>query len=142
MKRAAAIVIASVMTASAASASTWVQNAVRAEAIKQGVPVELAIAISEMESNHRCSAVGRMGERGPLQILPSTARSIGFHNVEAAGCAYQIRAGVRHLAICFNRSGRNPWLAAACHNQGFSVLEKAKVSRKAKRYADKVIGGI
>lgn len=112
---------------------------VHREAVRQNVPVELAAAVSKVESNNRCDVVGSSGERGPLQVLPSTAKHIGFPRVARGGCAYQIRAGIHHLRLCLNANRNNKWLAAACHNQGLSVHAGVKPYKKAAHYADAVM---
>lgn len=104
---------------------------------RHGVPVEFALRVAKVESGIRCGRVGRAGERGPLQILPATARGLGYKNIRTASCATQTDAGVRHLAICWRKT-HNKWRAAACHNQGISVAYGRRVSKAAARYANKV----
>ena len=43
-----------------------------------GVPIKLAMAVVEVESNYRRNARGRAGEIGLMQIMPRTARGIGY----------------------------------------------------------------
>ncbi len=43
-----------------------------------GVPVALALAVVEVESNFNPRARGRAGEIGLMQIKPATARAIGY----------------------------------------------------------------
>lgn len=104
---------------------------------RHGVPVEFALRVAKVESGVKCGRVGRAGERGPLQILPSTARGLGYKNIRAASCATQTDAGMKHLAICWRKT-KSKWRAAACHNQGISVAYGRKVNRQAARYANKV----
>lgn len=137
--RLAALIAFIIVVPSSVMASPYVEEMIRHEAAKQGVPIDLALAVSEVESGNRCNAIGKMGERGPLQILVSTARSIGFRNLEEGGCAYQARAGIRHLSLCLDGAGGNRWLAAACHNQGFSALDGSGPTKRARRYADRVM---
>lgn len=104
---------------------------------RHGVPVEFALRVAKVESGVQCGRTGAAGEKGPLQILPSTARALGYKNIRAASCATQTDAGMKHLALCWKKT-RNLWRAAACHNQGISVAYGHKVSRAAARYANKV----
>lgn len=104
---------------------------------RHGVPVTFALKVAKVESGVKCGRVGSSGERGPLQILPSTARALGYKNIRAASCAIQTDAGMKHLAICWKKT-RNLWKAAACHNQGISVAYGHRVSKSAARYANKV----
>jgi soluble lytic murein transglycosylase-like protein len=43
-----------------------------------GVPVKLALAVVQVESNFNPSARGQSGEVGLMQIKPATARGIGY----------------------------------------------------------------
>lgn len=125
-----------------AFASESVYLMVKASAIKHGVPTDFAVKIAKHESGLRCNAVGSHGERGPLQILPSTARALGYKNIRSASCATQIDAGMEHLAICYRGVNGNRWLAAGCHNQGFSVIKRGRLSAMARRYANAIVGYI
>lgn len=104
---------------------------------RHGVPVDFALRVAKVESGVKCGRVGSSGERGPLQILPSTARSLGYKNIRASSCATQTDAGMKHLAICWRKT-KNKWRAAACHNQGISVAYGHRVKKSAARYANKV----
>lgn len=104
---------------------------------RHGVPVEFALRVAKVESGVQCGRTGAAGEKGPLQILPSTARALGYKNIRAASCATQTDAGMKHLALCWKKT-RNLWRAAACHNQGISVAYGRKITRAAARYANKV----
>lgn len=100
---------------------------------------EFALMVAKHESGIRCGVVGSHGERGPLQILPSTARQLGFGDIRRASCDIQTKAGMDHLQKCLNGSSGNRWRAAACHNQGMSALGGSLTAR-AKRYANAVFG--
>ena len=114
------------------------KSLVAASAKKHGVPVEFALNVAKHESGIRCGLVGASGEVGPLQILPSTAKAMGYRNIRSKGCAAQTEAGMAHLAKCYRGMGGNRWAAAACHNQGFSAIT-GKITKRAKMYANKVM---
>ena len=62
-----------------ASASiSSVQTLVIKSAHRHGVPASLALKVVKVESGFNCTARGRAGELGPLQIKPATARGIGW----------------------------------------------------------------
>ena len=122
-------------TAKADDAEAFVRQA----ASKAGVPVEFALRVARVESNIRCGLIGRAGERGPLQIKPSTAKGLGFSNIRNASCQRQTEAGMAHLALCYNGSKGNLRRTAACHNQGVSVIYGGRISQAANRYASKVL---
>ena len=74
---------------------------IQRSAQRHGAPVRLAVAVSQVESRHRCNAVGRSGERGPIQILPATARGLGYRG-SASGltnCAEGLEMG--HAPSCY-----------------------------------------
>ena len=72
---------------------------VRTEALARGLPPEIADAVATVESAYRPNAIGGVGEVGLMQVLPSTARMLGFAgtNLELADPATNIRYGVDYL---------------------------------------------
>ena len=72
---------------------------VRTEAIQRGLPPEIADAVVTVESAYQPAAVGSVGEIGLMQVLPSTARMLGFAgtNLELADPATNVRYGVDYL---------------------------------------------
>lgn len=126
-----------IIVTSAATVFADAKPLVISSAKRHGVPVEFALRVAKVESGVQCGRVGSSGERGPLQVLPSTARSLGYKNIRAASCATQTDAGMKHLAICWRKT-KNKWRAAACHNQGISVAYGHRVSKRAAKYANKV----
>lgn len=117
-----------------------VQRMVQQSAARHGVPSGLALRISKVESGHRCNAVGRNGERGPLQVLPSTARHMGYRNIARASCASQIDAGMAYLRYCYREAGGNQRRAAACYNGGPGMLRGKRVPARVQQYVRKVAG--
>jgi Transglycosylase SLT domain len=96
----------SVLAASPAVASTDpvdLRVMVRTEALKRGLPAQIADAVATVESNYRVSAIGDVGEIGLMQVLPSTARMLGFlgTNTELADPVINIRYGVDYLATAW-----------------------------------------
>lgn len=111
-----------------------VRGMVSAEAKRQGVPVSLALSIAKHESNFRCSAVGRSGERGVMQILPRTARGLGYSG-PASGlnhCQTGIKYGMMYLKLAYKKAGGNSYKAAILYNKGLGS------KRKKSSYAEKV----
>lgn len=118
------------------AANANVQNMVKAEARRQGVPVHLALSVAKHESNFRCSAVGRHGERGVMQIKPRTAKGLGYRG-SASGlnhCQTGIKYGMMYLSLAYKKARGNMQLAATYYNQGLGT------KRKNSRYAQKVVG--
>lgn len=80
---------------------------VREEASKQGLPPDVADAVTYIESNYNPGAVGDVGEVGLMQILPSTAAMLGFRGTDAelANPAVNIRYGVAYLSSAWRLAG-------------------------------------
>lgn len=114
--------------------SNTVQNMVSQEAMRQGVPVGLALSVAKHESNFRCNAVGRAGERGVMQIKPSTARALGYKGPASGlnNCSTGIRYGMIYLKMAYNKAGGNIYRAATLYNSGLGS------GRKKSAYAQKV----
>jgi len=98
---------------------------VTAAAVRQNVPVKLALAVTHVESRFRCNAVGpRTGSghaMGAMQILPSSARGLfGFSGAAAdlLDCDTGIDYGMRHLALCWDLTGHDYGQSARCYVAG------------------------
>ena len=114
--------------------SQSVQNIVKAEAIRQGVPVSLALSVARHESGFKCHLVGKAGERGVMQIKPATARGIGYRG-SASGlshCATGIRYGMMYLKMAYKKAGGDFYRAAILYNGGLGSKKKRS------SYADKI----
>jgi len=112
-----------------------VEGMVRSEAIRQGVPVSLALAVAEKESRFKCHVIGRAGERGVMQIKPSTARGIGYRGPISAlsHCATGIRYGMMYLKMAYKQARGNVYRAALLYNAGLGT------KRKKSAYADQIV---
>ena len=73
---------------------------ITSEARARGLPPEVADAVARVESNYNPGVVGGVGERGLMQVLPTTATMLGFRGSaqELADPATNIRLGVTYLA--------------------------------------------
>lgn len=106
-------------------ARAHVAEKVRVKAVQHRVPVALAKAVTQIESRFRCNAVGpstRYGRaRGPMQIMPSSARGMfGFSGPTAvlATCDEGLEYGMLHLARCYELAKGDFRASAHCHVQG------------------------
>jgi len=73
---------------------------VRSQALGAGLPPEVADAVATVESAYDPAAIGSLGEVGLMQVMPSTARMLGFagDNAELAKPETNVRYGVTYLA--------------------------------------------
>ena len=80
----------------------------RARGATARLPSELADAVAFVESAYLESAVGKAGEIGLMQIMPSTAAMLGFAGslTQLAEPETNITYGVEYLAIAWRRIGQ------------------------------------
>jgi soluble lytic murein transglycosylase-like protein len=78
-----------------------------AEAKRNGLPPELADSVMAVESGYNPGAIGGAGEIGLMQILPSTARMMGFTGSvsDLAVPETNIHYGVTYLAQAWRLAG-------------------------------------
>ncbi len=93
---------------------------VQAEARLQGVPPELADAVAMVETGYVESAVGTSGEIGLMQVMPATARMLGFQetNDKLFDAATNIHYGVMYLARAWSQAGGNACRALMKYRAG------------------------
>jgi soluble lytic murein transglycosylase-like protein len=77
------------------------------EAKRSGLAPEIADSVMAVESGYNPAAIGDSGEIGLMQILPSTARMLGFvgTNTDLAVPATNIHYGVMYLAQAWQLAG-------------------------------------
>jgi soluble lytic murein transglycosylase-like protein len=79
------------------------------EANLVGLPPEIAEAVMGVESGYDPSRIGASGEIGLMQVLPSTARGMGFSGTlaELAEPAINIHYGVTYLGEAWRLAGED-----------------------------------
>jgi len=87
------------------------------EARKHGIPPEMLGALIWVESRYCPHARGDAGEIGLGQIMPDTARLLGYTPTRLWDPALNIRAAARYLSMQYRRFGSWP-LALAAYNAG------------------------
>ncbi|MDQ8728082.1 transglycosylase SLT domain-containing protein [Bradyrhizobium sp. LHD-71] len=90
------------------------------EAKRHGLPAEIAEAVVHTESGFNARAIGADGEIGLMQVLPSTARMMGFAGSldELAAADTNIRYGVTYLAQAWRLAGRDLCTAVMKYRAG------------------------
>lgn len=101
----------------------------RREAARLGVPYELVDAVMSVESRYNPLAGGKAGEVGLMQVMPQTARLLGFSgtNQQLSEPETNIRLGAAYLAGAWKLANQDICTAVmkyrAGHNETrFSVL--------------------
>ncbi|CAD7037847.1 MULTISPECIES: lytic transglycosylase domain-containing protein [Pseudorhizobium] len=102
-----------------------------------GVPVDLAHAVVQVESNFNAKARGSAGEVGLMQIKPATARMMGYkgsvknlYNPET-----NIQFGMKYLAAAHELGGGKTCGTILKYNAGHGAKRMNPIS---KRYCGKV----
>jgi hypothetical protein len=85
-----------------------------------GVPPALLDAVMAVESRYNPSAVGMDGEIGLMQVMPATARMLGFTGTQAqlADSKININYGARYLAGAWRLAGQDICTAAMKYRAG------------------------
>ncbi len=90
------------------------------EAAAVGLPPGLVSRVVRQESGGRLDAVSPKGARGPMQLMPATARELGVNIDDPED---NIRGGVRYLKQQFDAFG-TPELALAAYNAGPGAVRR------------------
>jgi soluble lytic murein transglycosylase-like protein len=79
-------------------------------------------AIIHAESHFDRRAISKQGAQGLMQLMPSTAQSLGVKNAFVA--KQNIDGGVKHLAHLLKKYNGNNQLASAAYNAGEGAVKK------------------
>lgn len=138
-----AVAVASVAEADSTQDSRPFHGVISRYAGEYGVPVSLAHAIVQVESNYRKSARGRAGEIGLMQIKPRTARGMGFRG--SAEALYDpennIKYGMLYLSKAYELSGGDTCGTILRYNAGHAATRMNSVSSAYCRKVQSVLGG-
>ncbi|MDF2678573.1 MAG: hypothetical protein K0Q97_2926, partial [Bacillota bacterium] len=89
---------------------------------KYSIPVNLLKAVAETESNFNSSAQSKAGAQGIMQLMPSTARSLGV--TDSFDTKQNIMGGAKYLRQMLNKFDDKIDLALAAYNAGPGNVEK------------------
>jgi soluble lytic murein transglycosylase-like protein len=121
---------------------TAVKSLIRAEALRMGVPVSLALAVAHAESYFNPRAVSSAGARGVMQIMPATSKGeYGIHPSLLWVPRVNIRIGLHFLKRLLKRYRGRAELALSYYNGGSAVgdLPNARIIPATAKYVRKVL---
>jgi soluble lytic murein transglycosylase-like protein len=100
------------------------------EARRAGLPSEIADAVMAVESGYDPRAIGSSGEIGLMQVLPSTARMMGFAGSNDALAAPQtnIHYGVTYLARAWRLASGDLCTAVMKYRAGHGETRFSRLS--------------
>lgn len=100
---------------------TDIKQLVIGSANKYGVPVDIALAQAQAESNFDPNAVSKAGAQGVMQLTPGTASDLGV--TDSFNPVQNVDAGMKYLASLYQKFG--DWsLALAAYNAGPGNVQK------------------
>ncbi len=103
----------------------------------------VAVRIAWVESRCNTAAVGprtRHGRaQGIMQVMPGSARALGFNPRRLREARYGAAAGVAHMRACIASGVRTERQMAACHVAGVKGWKK-RLRPSAERYKWKYVG--
>lgn len=130
-----------------AAARGEVQKIVARQAAQKLGPqwVDTALRIAKLESGFNCRATGpatRHGRaRGVMQVMPGSARALGYDPARLHDCEHGVAAGVAHMALCIRHGVRTTQEMARCHVAGVGGWNR-QLNRGAERYKKRYVAMI
>lgn len=106
-----------------------------------GVPVRLALAVVQVESAYRANARGAAGEIGLMQLMPRTARHIGYKGSmrKLYNPNTNLRYGMKYLGKAYRLGGRTSCGAVLKYNAGHGAKRMNPISRRYCRRVAKIL---
>ena len=122
------------------SAERLFQPIVLKAANRHKVDPAMVMAIIMVESSYNPKAISKKGAKGLMQLMPTTARSLGVKDI--FNPEHNINAGVRYFKKLLNRFNGDVELALAAYNAGSRKVREHRgipPFRATKYYIKKVI---
>ena len=103
--------------------TTQIKDKIKAEAKKQGVDENLALAVVEQESQFKPSAKSHTGALGLFQLTKIAAKQV--NGEKTCDVDKNIETGTKYLKWCLDHTKTNEE-ALVAYNRGLTAMKKAK----------------
>jgi hypothetical protein len=132
--------VTSSVPANRAHIASKVRERTQAELGSQWVPTALSLA--RLESGFNCKATGpktRHGRaKGVFQVMPQSARALGYDYSRLHDCDHGIAAGVAHMKACIRSGVKTHNEMAKCHVAGVGGWN-TRLNPRAENYKRKYV---
>lgn len=104
----------------------WYYSEIEKEAVKNKIDPLLVISLVRQESAFNQNAISRVGARGLMQLMPTTARHLvrGLNKKHLLDPKKNIKAGTLYFAQLLKRYNGDAGLALAAYNAGYGAVDK------------------
>lgn len=127
-----ALALASLVRPAAASVERMVHERATATLGAHWAPA--AVRLAKKESSLRCDATGpktRHGRaRGVFQVMPGSARALGYSYARLHDCAYGIEAGLAHMRLCLAHGVKTEQQMFSCHLRGVGGWKRVRAAKR------------